>query len=355
MINTDFKSLLSKKRESVATPDNVVDENGNAIFGTFDKEFKTMDFLKVNKPSRLPNAFNKFKLTLWEAVELNLKDIIVLTAVCDMGIFGTGLTVVYDKRTKKVTSFQDMFPKSKAVISKTLLNGDASESRGKKVVLKCVNHFENGQAFVTGHATDGKGASVSYDVTLDRVSLPSIVSIPFDQNRPLYSQKDLFKLSGYVEFNGVKYEADDESTAIIDDHRGYYPYVSHYDWVTTMGKMDIGGERKYFGFNLTRNQSINQDDYNENLIWFEGNTTLLTPVRFVHVGYNKWHITDEHGMVDLVFDIGDRFIMRVPALVIDINYHITFGSLTGYVCDPDGNKYIVDGMSGIGEDKSLRF
>ena len=47
--------------------------------------------------------------------------------------------------------------------------------------------------------------------------------------------------------------------------------------------------------------------------------------------------------------------MLVPAKVIDINYHITFGSLSGYVCDPKGNKYILDGMPGIGEDKSLVF
>lgn len=352
----NFYDVLSDKRKSIPTPDNIVDENGNAYFGTFDREFPKMDFLKINRPSSLPNAFNKDRLTLWEAIELNLKDITVLTAVCNMGVAATAVTIVYDKKTKKVTKFQEMYSPRKAVISDTLLNGDTTRSLGKKVVLECVNHFENGQAFVTGHATNPKnGDFVCYNVELNRVSLPSVVSIPFGENRPLYSQKDLFRLSGWVIVNGVKYETDDESTAIIDDHRGYYPYVAHYDWVTTMGKMDINGERKYFGFNLTRNQSICQTDYNENLIWFEGNTTLLTPVRFEHVEYNKWHIKDLYGMVDITFDIGDRFIMRLPGGLIDINYHITFGVLSGYVCDPDGNKYILDGMSGIGEDKSLRF
>lgn len=350
-----FHDVLSKKRIAVPTPENVIDSNGKAYFGTFDKEFEKMDFLNVNRPTPYPNAMNKVKLTLWEAVELNLKDVIVLTAVCDMGIFGTGLTVLYDKRTKKVTSWQDMFSKKCAVISDTLLNGDTTQSLGKKVQLKVVNHFENGQAFVTGHATDKVNGDISYDVELNRVSLPSIVSIPFGENRPLYSQKDLFRLSGYVKVGNVKYETDENSTAIIDDHRGYYPYKSHYDWVTTLGKNTVGGKEEFFGFNLTRNQSINQNDYNENLIWFEGKTTLLTPVRFEHPEYNKWRIKDVYGMTDITFDIGDRFIMRVPAGVIDINYHITFGSLTGFVCDPDGNKYILDGMDAIGEDKSLRF
>lgn len=351
----NFYDVLSEKRKSVPTPENVVDANGNAIFGTFDKEFPKMDFLKINKPTVLPNKFNKNRLTLWEAIELNLKEITVLTAVCNMGVAATAVTIVYDKKTKKVTKCQEMFAPSKAVISDTLLNGDTTLSLGKKVAIECVNHFENGQAFVKGHATNSNGDFVCYDVQLDRVSLPSVVSIPFGENKPLYSQKDLFALKGYVIVNGTKYETDDESTAIIDDHRGYYPYVAHYDWVTTMGKMDIDGKRQYFGFNLTRNQSINQNDYNENLIWFEGKTTLLTPVRFEHEEYNKWHIRDVYGMVDIIFNIYDRFIMRLPGGLIDINYHITFGELSGYICDPDGNKYILDGMSGIGEDKSLRF
>ncbi|MGN0468039.1 MAG: DUF2804 family protein [Acutalibacteraceae bacterium] len=350
-----FYDVLSEKRKAIATPDNVVDSNGNAYFGTFEKEFPKMDFLKVNRPTPYPNAFNKVKLTLWEAVEINLKDVILLTAVCDMGIFGTGLTVLYDKKKKKVTFWQDMFSKKCAVISDTLLNGDVTESLGKKVKLKVVNHFENGQAFVTGNASDKVKGKISYDISLERVSLPSIVSIPFGDNRPLYSQKDLFKATGYIEVNGVRYEADEDSTGIIDDHRGYYPYKAHYDWVTTMGKNTVGSEKQFFGFNLTRNQSVNQNDFNENLIWFEGKTTLLTPVRFEHPEYNKWRIRDVYGMTDIIFDIGDRFIMRVPAGVIDINYHITFGELSGYVCDPDGNKYILDGMCGIGEDKSLRF
>ena len=50
-----------------------------------------MDFLKVNRPSRLPNLFNKAKLTLWEATEIHMGDLVLLTAVCDMALFGTAI------------------------------------------------------------------------------------------------------------------------------------------------------------------------------------------------------------------------------------------------------------------------
>ena len=140
-----------------------------------------------------------------------------------------------------------------------------------------------------------------------------------------------------------------------DDHRGYYPRHSHYDWVTTLCKLPIDGKPQYFGFNLTRNQSIDQDRFNENLIWFENDSTLLTPVTFTHETPLLWHIQDEHGMVDVTFDIGDEFVMKFNLGLIQSDYHITFGTLSGFVCDPDGKKYALDGLPGIGEDKTLVF
>lgn len=352
----DFNTYLSEKRKAVPTPDDVVDGNGKAYFGTFDKEFTKMNFLNIKKPSALPNALNKFRLTLWEAVEVNFDDCMMLTAVCDMGIFGTALTLFYDKKTGKVTSFPVNLSKKETVIAPNLIGGSVSESLGRHNSLKFINDFQDGKAAVSGEA-DNKGGHMAYDVKLERVSKPSIVMIPFGENRPLYSQKDLFKVSGFVEFNGKRYEANENTAAVIDDHRGYYPYRSHYDWVSTMGTTVIDGKKQYFGFNLTRNQSVNQDDYNENLIWFEGDSTLLTPVKFEHIDGDKfrWYISDEYGMVKINFDITDEYLMRVPAGLIDINYHVTFGKLKGFLCKPDGTKISLDGLTGVGEDKSLRF
>lgn len=352
----DFKEILSQKRIPVETPENVIDENGKAVFGTFKSEFPKMDFLKIKGQSPYtPDWYNRFRYTMWEAVEVNLKDALLLTAVCDMGWFRTALTCFYDKKTKKLTWWKKTIGSKNATVSYNLLNGDTTECVHKDLKIKIVNHFERGNAYIMGCATNAKKGDIKYDITLERVSLPSVVSIPFGENKPLYTQKDMFRATGFVEFGGRRYECDDDSAGIIDDHRGYYPYIAHYDWVTTMGRSEINGEKKYFGFNLTRNQSVCQTDYNENLIWFEGETSRLTPVRFEHIEYNKWRIRDVYGMVDIIFDIGDRYIMRMPYVVIDVNYHITFGELKGYVCDEEGNKYILDGMSAIGEDKSLHF
>ena len=351
----DFKNVLSDKRIPVPTPNDICDENGKCYFGTFDKEFPQMNFMNVHKQSPfLPDFMNKFRYTCWEAVEVTLPDIILLTAVCNMGIFGTSLTIVYDKKTRKKIACQEMMLPQQAVMAPTIMNGDTCYSQSIINRVNIKNNFENGKAYVSGRVIN-PGKMFKYNFELTRVSKPSVVMIPFGKNKPLYSQKDLFHAEGYIKVNGKKYKTDKDSTAIIDDHRGYYPYKMHYDWVTTMGTNTVNGKKEFFGFNLTRNQSINQDDYNENLIWFQGETSRVTPVYFHYDKPDLCHVYDDHGMVDLYYEIGDKHVMEMHLGIIDEDYTITFGELRGFICDEDGNKYILDGMTAIGEDKSLRI
>lgn len=356
MIN--YGNFISEKRKSVATPPSLVDERGQVVFGTFDKEFERMELTKANHPihALFPNFLNKSRLTLWEASEIHLEHAVLLSVVCDMTIFGMILFVYYDKRTKKVTSWSCNLPSKKTVIAPNLLNGSIAEAKTKNASVQYVNHFEQGKASLKGHFNSEKTGNMEVQIDFDRLSLPCVVSIPFGKNKPLYSQKDFFKIKGYIVVNGEKMETTDASTGVIDDHRGYYPYRMHYDWVTTMGKTMIDGKENYIAFNLTRNQSINQEDYNENLLWLEGKTSLLPPVKFERNPESTvWTIKDEHDMVNLTFDVRDRFSMIQHPLVIRIDYFVTFGELKGYIRDTSGKKYILDGMMGMGEDKTMRF
>ncbi len=366
----EYSKFISEKRRAVSTPKSIVDENGQVVFGTFDKEFLEMPLLNAKHPTHLPSCFNRLKLTLWEATEVHLDNGVLLAVVCDMGIFGKTLNVFYDKRTHKVYCWDTNLKSKDTVIAKNLVGGAVAEAKTDVSKVRYENRFDEGKARLCGYHngpciinSDTKNKidqSIEYDFELERVSLPSIASIPFGKNRPLYSQKDLFKVKGQLVINGEVMTANEDSTATIDDHRGYYPRHAHYDWVATMGRNESTGEKKYFGFNLTRNQSIDQDAYNENQIFLEGASSLLPPVTFVRkipsknfVDYNEWTIKDEHDMVNITFKVYGQNAMIMHALVVNIDYYISFGELSGYVRDEDGNKYVLDGMMGIGEDKTL--
>ena len=378
----DYSKFISQKRRAVPTPKSMVNPDGTCVFGTFDKEFEDMDIVKLKGPTALPNCFNKLKLTLWEATEVHLKNGVLLAVVCDMGIFGKTMNVFWDKRTKKVYCWDTNLPSKKTVIAPNLLNGAVAEGKTDVSFVKYVNNFQDGKCELSGShkgkclITEGREdktavaaikenyseATIEYDFTLTRLSDPCVVSIPFDAKRPrpLYSQKDFFKAEGKLVINGEEMISDDETVAIVDDHRGYYPRRAHYDWVTTMGKCEIDGEKKFLAFNLTRNQSINQDDYNENILWFEGKSSLLPPVKFTRTpetkdfrNYAEWKVKDEHDMVNLTFKVYGINPMIVHAGIVNIDYYITFGELEGYVRDEDGLKYDLTGMLGMGEDKTL--
>ncbi len=365
----EYSKFISEKRRSVPTPKSMVDENRRCVFGTFDKEFEAMDLVKLDRPTKAPNFLNKLKLTLWEATEVHLTNGVLLAVVCDMGIFGLTMNVFYDKRTHKVYSWSTNLKSKDTKIAPNLINGSVAEGETPVSHVKYVNNFQDGKAHLEGHhegvcPEDGKAHNIEYSFDLERVSKPCVVSIPFpySDNRPLYSQKDFFKASGKLVFDGEPFFSNEDTAAVIDDHRGYYPRRAHYDWVTTLGRNVNNGEKKWFAFNLTRNQSINQEDYNENLIWTEGKTDLLPPVKFERNIETKdfapdkdvvWTIKDEHDMVNVKFKVYGRFQMLTHAVVVNIDYFVTFGELEGYVRDEDGNKYVLDGLMGMGEDKTL--
>ena len=279
-----------------------------------------------------------------------------------MGVFGVVVAVFYDKRSCRAYQWSVNTPGRRAVIAPNLLGGSVTEGRGDEGFVRFENNFGNGKCAVCGDLRDKSGRRAVYDFSLSRISEPSVVSIPFGPNRPLYSQKDFFRARGRVTVNGETFESDGDTVAIVDDHKGYYPRRAHYDWVTAMGRCLREGGSGFAAVNLTRNQSTDQERYNENLLWLEGGSSPLPPVKFTRSaesasarGKSVWTVRDEHDMVNLEFFARDMTSTVAHALVVDIDYYIAFGEVRGYVRDEDGRKYVLDGLTGIGEDKSLLF
>ncbi|NCB34018.1 MAG: DUF2804 family protein [Erysipelotrichia bacterium] len=234
-------------RKSVKPPKRIVDQNGKAVFGTFESEFETLNLLDLKHPTAAPDLFNRLRLTLWEAMEVNLKEGVLLAAICDMGLFGKILNVFWDRRTNRIYRFEKSISSSETGIAPCLIGRTIALARTDSSEIRYVNEFEHGRASVTGRHRENHD-ELEYDFQLEKICEPSIVSIPFGKNRPLYSEKVLFKVKGSITVNGEKMTADEHTTAIIDDHRGYYPRKMHYDWVTSMGLTDNG----YLGVNLAR-------------------------------------------------------------------------------------------------------
>ena len=344
----------SDKRISIDTPKSII-ENGVSNFGTFNTPFEDLNLLNVHHQSKcLPDFMNRFRLTEWEAFEVNLDIGCLVCAVYNnMNLMGMGIIVFYNKEEDKIYTYKKMTLPCKVSVCKTLLSS-TTKINLKNFKLEINNNFENGEAKINADVYNKKNGSLKLDFKIKRVSKPSIVSIPLGKNKPLYTEKDIFSVQGNLTFNERICEANDKSVAIIDDHKGYYPYKAHYDWLTTMIKLNIDGKEQYFGFNLTKNQSLNEDDYNENLIWTENETYPLPPVKFTHDG-NSWKINDEYGLVNLKFTISQTFKMMMHLGILDISYYLPFGKVSGTLKTIEGKEFILNEEYAIGEDKSTRL
>lgn len=350
--NNKYPGYISPKRVPIDPPEKLV-VDGKAIIGTFNSEIPVFDLLKLNNK---PEKKNLSKYTEWEALELSFDDFTLLTAVYATGPIGFTIMVFFDKKLGKVTHrWIQIGARKRAQVTKNLIDSDTEMYLGKtNYCLK--NRFKEGRASCIARSK-GKSGEIEFEVELTNLSDPSVVSIPFGENLPLYSQKNIFAIKGHITVNGKKYEANEKTLAIIDDHKGYYPHLAHYDWLTTMEKVEIDGELKTFGFNLTRNQSINQDDYNENLIWLDNASSPLPPVYFTKDkdDNNIWYVKDEHGKVDVKFVVEDTFKIVLNVGIIMMKYYLPFGKIYGKVVDINGKEYNLDGMMGIGEDKTTKM
>ncbi len=360
-----FPDYISAKRAPAPTPDAIVND-GKIVYGTYDSPFKKLNMIDCHKPCgpRMPDFMKASRLTEWEAFEVHMDEGALISAVYAIGPIGFSIFVWYDKRDHKIYSWRNFVLKKDAKVASQLVD-DYCYCKTKNSEFRIDNDFLNGKASAKGY-TRGRAGTFEMDVSFERISPLANGVMPLAKNKdgsfrnPLYSEKDFFKATGTIKLNGETFTSNINSVGIIDDHKGYYPYSSHYDWLTTMGRIEEDGQSKYFAFNLTRNQSVDQHNYNENVIWIDDKSYPMPPVIFTHKdGKRKakeWHVTDEKGLglVDVTFKIENAFYMPVHALVIDSYYALPYGTISGYVTDTDGVRHCVDGMLGIGEDKSTR-
>lgn len=342
--------VINPKRIPVESPESLV-ENGKALFGTFASEIVNINLLDCIDPcgSLMPEMLKSKRLTVWEAFELSTEKGLLVCCVYNAAVAGFTIFVYFDKETQKCLKWFELGTGKDAVVAPSLCD-TVTEMHTKTLNLTFENNMQNGRCHISGDAANKVFGSIELDVNVRRLSPPSVVNIPFGENKPLYSQKDFFAADGYITVNSDTTVLSPSCTAIIDDHKGFYPFVAHYDWLTAMGTVN----GKYFAFNLTRNQSTDQSAYNENLIWVEGKSFPLPPITFQKNG-STWHILDTHGLVDIRFDVEDIYKMQVHLGLFDIDYNLPFGKLSGYVKNAEGDVFRLDGLYGIAEDKSTRI
>ena len=333
--------------------------NGKFTFGTFSSQFNKVNPLEADRPLGrwFPAPLLAGRLKEWQAFQLGNSRWFMLAVLYNAKVSALAQFIVYDKERKKKYLFEKVLPSWKIKVPGSIW--DANQSwQDKDSRIEIISALAKGRFYINIQIHDYKDLpdiDAHFEAFHDEGLVePIVVSIPFGHNRGAYSHKCLMPMQGNLVLGGDRIEfLRTESFAIIDDHKGFYPYVMQYDWVTAAGYDEKG---RLVGFNLTDNQSTDPEKYNENCLWVNGKLNLLPPVKFERPqGVDgEWIIRDKYGMVDLVFKPVSMGSIDMNLLVLRVKYWGPLGYCSGSVKDRVGNSVVFKQYFGMGEQKYIR-
>jgi hypothetical protein len=345
-------------RQLLDAPERLVDDDGRIRFGTFDRPIADVNLIDA-KPWALPlpRALRALRLKEWQAYQLGTARWFVAVALFDAKLLALAQVKVYDRERRTKHVFERQLPSWAMRAPRSLLDAEMRWTARDGASMRFVDRLAEDRIELWIELPASKHMpALSGAITLRADGCePQVVSIPFGDNRGMYSHKACLVPEGELRLGDevLRFSAAD-GYALMDDHKGYYPYVMRWDWVTG-GGVDARGRR--VGFNLTRNDSIDPARFNENCVWVDGRRHLLPPVRFVRrpeLRPEVWEVRDETGEVAVDFEIELDGHVRVNALVVESRYRGPFGRVRGHVRGPGGERVELDGMFGMGEDFHLR-
>ena len=305
----------------------------------------------------LPRPLRWLRLKEWQAVQVASPALFVNLALFDAKLVALLQVKIYDHaRGAKFLHEHKLRPGAFRVADQ--LHASTTRHADHRGRLVFTNQVDAGRIAIdvdlaaTRAAPAVKGALVLH---VDR-GASQVVSLPFAGDVGMYSHKGMFPVDGELTVGADTHRMTATDTvALLDDHKGYYPYVMKWDWVTAASHDGAG---RAVGFNLTRNQCREPERYNENCAWIADRVAALPAVGFERLRAGgpgeRWHIRDREGRVDVSFEPTVPGDVAMNALVIESRYRGPFGRFTGRL-DPEGLEPIaLDGWFGMGEEFWLR-
>ncbi|WBW99369.1 DUF2804 family protein [Oceanirhabdus sp. W0125-5] len=331
----------------------LVDEKGIFNFGTYNYPLENINIMDCVKPFRTwrPNKFNYLRLKEWEAFQGGNDRFFILGAVYNIKLMTMNIIVIYDRLKDKIYEYREKSLRGKLKIGKGMISS-STECRLKKTFIRFINKLECGEVNVKCFSKGDKTKpDIDIEITGNHIIDPNVICHPFDNNRALYSHKEIMTMKGKMVIgNETIFFNQENAFLIIDEHKGFYPFKMKYDWVTGYG---YGENRELIGFNFTDNQIREPHKYNENCLW-NCKKYNLPKIRVTHVNENLWNINDEEGKVDLEFNIINKYKLKFNYGIVASDYEAPFGVFNGKIHTDDGI-FIMEDFFGMGEKKRLKL
>lgn len=323
-------------------------ESGRVKFGRFDKPLRRTNLEDAAPwpPWPVPRWLRRLRLKEWQAFQITHPRFFIIVALFDAKFISLVQMKLYDRESgKKYQLEKQLLPG--AFRTPNTMRNSVCEWRKKDEWVRFENHLDEGFIAIDVRiAATQTAPAVNARLHANTPTTdPMIVSIPFDQNRGMYSHKALLPVTGTVRIGEESIPVYPKTASLMtDDHKGYYGRHMRWDWVVGAAWRDGSLQ----GFNLTHNASIDPERYNENGFWIDGKLHALPPVSFER-DEKQWRVRDREDRVDLRFNIEVEGKLFQDYKLIESKYLGPFGTFEGTMRSLDDVELTVDGMFGMGE------
>ena len=280
------------------------------------------------KEARIPI----FKLKEWDFFQITSKKFSLYLVLGHVS-YATSINItLFDFETKK------LYYKAKLVPFKQI----KLDKNPNKDFLVSYNSKDYEMSFErTGniyHLSMNSTDNISADINLiDNGNNSILVSTPFNKRYEFYlnEKKCLLKSSGYVDFNGIRYDIKkDEAFGLLDWGRGVFPFKHKWVWGNGSGYVN----NTLFGFNI--GEFGNNTNGSENIFFYDGKSYKLDKVniKFNESNYMEpWEYESDDG--SFVFKMTPTYDnhTKTKMLWVDNECHQIFGYFNGYII-VDGKK-----------------
>lgn len=303
---------------------------------------------------------NNKRLKEWQAFQLSDNEKFICGALYNAKQFSVIALSYYDRVTQEHYLYKKFVRPKHLSIADGDLPSRSQYNQGKIDFSIIRNHSGNRTEVAIRWPKTRRLPKLELDLILEEASPGMTICQPFSkketnknsskESRPLYSYKNFMPAQASIKIDDIPIVMSEKSFGIIDDHKGFYPKQVNYDWGTAGGYLN----NTLIGFNLTRNQIKDPEQFNENCLWYDGEMVALPAITVSH-NQDGWHYKDEKGLVDITFTQLVNNKQKFHFGFVYMDYQGPFGLFNGYITHSQHGKIAISDMLGMAERKRYKL
>lgn len=353
-------------REIKEAPKQII-KNGKPIFGTFNSLPESLDIFGIREPFLgipMPAIFTRLRIRPRLIYTFNFADYLGSIDIFDNKVLNMAEISLWNKKTNTKYVYRIFLGLRLHFIPKNLKKDVCVSSAKSRYIRLGWNHAQNRLSFKLKVRGDSlrpfvELAFIGRFSESDACECFSVKPAP-TMRRCSASWYAFTSISGRMNLtlkNGDLLESfpNNNGFCFLFANRSYYKFITSGENITACGETD---EKKIaLRLSTTSLDAVDQNAYNDNIIFTDGKITTLPPVEITHsFGLaQNWIIQDMESMVDLNFTPKNVISRAINLIAINSTYYTIFGTLDGIILDSGGNKIVLKDFPAIAKKSKLRL